>query len=370
MSKPIFVARPSLPPLEEYVPFLEEIWETRVLSNGGQFHTQLETELASYLGVEHLSLFASGTAALLLALRALGVDGEVITTPYSFAATANALVWNGLTPTFIDIDRKTLNLDARAIEAAITDRTTAILGVHSYGNPCDVASIEKIASRNNLKVIYDAAHAFSVEDSGGSVLRHGDMAVISTHATKVFNTFEGGIVVCKSEAQKEELDRLKNFGFEDPMTINTPGLNGKMSEVSAALGLVQLRHVSRYIEERKAIHDRYKSELSGIKGLQFYEYKADIRPNFSYFPVFITKESRTEPKRVLEKMAERNIHCRRYFYPLISNFPYYLNQREPASSSTPNAISASDTVLCLPIYSDMTEEDLNHICSTLKAALG
>ena len=369
MSKPIFVARPSLPPIEEYLPFLEEIWRSKVLSNGGHFHQRLESELALYLGVEHLSLFSSGTAALLLALRALGVEGDVITTPYSFAATANALVWNNLNPIFVDIDRKTLNIDPRAIEEAITDRTTAILGVHCYGNPCDVAEIERIAYRNNLKVIYDAAHAFSVEDSGGSVLRHGDMAVVSTHATKVFNTFEGGIVVCKTAAHKEQLDRLKNFGFEDPVTINTPGLNGKMSEVSAALGLVQLRHVGRYIEERKGIHDRYKNEFSGIKDINVFDYKEDVRPNFSYFPIFIAAKSTTRTQGVLEKMAESNIHCRRYFHPLISNFPYFRNQLNVASPSTPNALSVSNEVLCMPIYSDMTDEEINKICSTLKAAL-
>jgi len=235
-NKPIYVTQPHLPPLAEFIPYLEKIWNSKILTNGGPFHQRLEKALCEYLGVEHIALFSNGTLALVTALQALRVTGEVITTPYSFVATAHSLLWNGIKPVFVDIDRKTLNMDPAKIEAAITPQTTAIMPVHCYGHPCDVEAIQKIADNYNLRLIYDAAHAFGVEDDGGSVLRHGDLSVISFHATKVFNTFEGGAIVCPDAKTKQRIDHLKNFGFVDEVTVVAPGINGKMIELNAAPG--------------------------------------------------------------------------------------------------------------------------------------
>jgi dTDP-4-amino-4,6-dideoxygalactose transaminase len=267
MSKPIYVTQPNLPPLEEFLPYLEEIWKNKILTNGGPFHQQLEKALCEYLGVDQIALFTNGTIALVTALQALRIKGEVITTPYSFVATSHSLLWNGIKPVFVDIDPNTLNLDPAKIEAAITPQTTAIMPVHCYGHPCDVGAIQKIADNYNLKVIYDAAHAFGVKDGGGSVLRHGDLSVLSFHATKVFNTFEGGAIICPDAKTKTRIDQLKNFGYVGEVTVVAPGINGKMSEFNAALGLLQLKHIDQALVRRKAIDTAYRERLAGVEGI-------------------------------------------------------------------------------------------------------
>ncbi|EGH24737.1 aminotransferase, partial [Pseudomonas amygdali pv. mori str. 301020] len=267
MSAPIPVTRPLLPPLEEFIPYLEHIWESRQLTNGGPFHQQLEKELAEYLGVQHLSLFSNGTRALMTAIQALRIKGEVITTPYSFVATAHSLLWNSLTPVFVDIDPGTYNLDPERIEEAITPATTAIMPVHCYGIPCDVDRIQQIADRYGLKVIYDAAHAFGVQHRGQSLLNHGDLSVLSFHATKVFNTFEGGAIISPDAKTKQRIDYLKNFGFADEVTVVAPGINGKMSEINAAFGLLQLKYIDEALLKRQRIDERYRDALATVPGL-------------------------------------------------------------------------------------------------------
>ena len=287
MKKPIYVTQPYLPPLEEFIPYLEKIWDSKILTNCGPMHQQLEQALRDYLGVEHIALFNNGTIALLTALQSLRITGEVITTPYSFVATAHSLLWNGIKPVFVDIDRKTLNLDPPKIEAAITPQTTAIMPVHVYGNPCDVEAISKIADNYNLKVIYDAAHAFGVQDAGGSILRHGDLSVLSFHATKVFNTFEGGAIICPDAKTKKRIDHLKNFGFVDEVTVVAPGINGKMSEINAAFGLLQLQHIEQVLAQRKAINQRYRELLKDVKGIGVVEDARQTLANYSYFPILV-----------------------------------------------------------------------------------
>ena len=264
----IYVTQPSLPPLEEFIPYLQKIWDSKILTNGGPFHGQLEHALCDYLGVKHLALFTNGTIALVTALQELNITGEVITTPYSFVATAHALLWNGIKPVFVDIDPETLNLDPAKIEAAITEKTTAILAVHVYGHPCDVEGIQRIADKHNLKVIYDAAHAFGVQCHCGSVLNHGNLSVLSFHATKVFNTFEGGAIVCPDAKTKQHIDQLKNFGFVDEITVVAPGINGKMTEVNAAFGLLQLEYIEQALSRRKTIDTTYRDQLAGIEGIR------------------------------------------------------------------------------------------------------
>jgi len=291
MKKPIFVTQPSLPPLDELVTYLEMIWESNILTNGGQFHRQLEIYLCEYLKVQHISLFTNGTIALITALKSLGLTGEVITTPYSFVATAHSLLWNDIKPVFVDIDPVTLNLDPRKIEAAITPSTTAILPVHVYGYPCDVDAIDAIAKKHQLKIIYDAAHAFGVRCHCGSVLNHGDLSVLSFHATKVFNTFEGGAIVCPDEKTKRRIDQQKNFGFIDEMTITDVGINGKMNEFCAAVGLLQLQHIEEEIEKRKAIDAIYREELREIPGIRCHLKPRKGESNYGYFPIFVDNKA-------------------------------------------------------------------------------
>lgn len=261
MKKPIYVTQPYLPPLEEFIPYLQQIWDKKILTNGGPFHAKLEDALCEYLGVKHISLFTNATIALVTGLQALRITGEVITTPYSFVATAHSLLWNGIKPVFVDVDPKTLNLDPAKIEAAITPHTTAIMPVHCYGHPCDVDAVQKIADNYNLKVIYDATHAFGVQDEKGSVLNHGDLSVLSFHATKVFNTFEGGAIICPDAKTKIRIDQLKNFGHVGELNVVAPGINGKMSEFNAALGLLQLKYIDQAIARRKEIDTAYRERL-------------------------------------------------------------------------------------------------------------
>ncbi|MFY9479336.1 MAG: DegT/DnrJ/EryC1/StrS family aminotransferase [Aquabacterium sp.] len=367
-DKPIYVTQPFLPPLAEFAPYLEQIWNSKVLTNGGPFHQQLEKALCEYLGVDHIALFSNGTLALVTALQSLRITGEVITTPYSFVATAHSLLWNGIKPVFVDIDPRTLNLDPRQIEAAITPQTTAIMPVHCYGHPCDVDAIQRIADNYNLRVIYDAAHAFGVEHGGSSILRTGDLSVLSFHATKVFNTFEGGAIICPDAKTKQRIDHLKNFGFVDELTVVAPGINGKMSELNASLGLLQLKHIDRAIERRKEIDAIYRSQLDGIKGLKCVQDTGESRQNHSYFPILIDSEFPISRDDLYDVLKKHNIYARRYFYPLISEFPMYRGLPSAHASNLPHATAASRQVLCLPIYPDLTGADQARVIKLVKAA--
>lgn len=365
-DKPVFVTQPYLPPLEEFVPYLEKIWDKKILTNGGPMHQQLEQALCDYLNVEHVALFNNGTIALLTALQALRVTGEVITTPYSFVATAHSLLWNGIKPVFADIDARTLNLDPEKIEAAITPQTTAIMPVHCYGNPCDVDAIQRIADNYNLRVIYDAAHAFGVSDSGGSVLRHGDLSVLSFHATKVFNTFEGGAIICPDAKTKKRIDQLKNFGFVDEVTVVAPGINGKMSEVNAAFGLLQLQHIDHAMQRRRAIDSYYRENLAGIPGISVIEEAGQVVSNNSYFAVLVGPEYSLSRDELYEKFKLNNIFTRRYFYPLISEFPMYRGMHSAHRDNLPVATQISERVLCLPIYPTLEDINLQEIISIIR----
>jgi dTDP-4-amino-4,6-dideoxygalactose transaminase len=353
MNKPVYVTQPYLPPLEEFIPYLEKIWENKVLTNGGPFHQQLENALCEYLGLEHISLFTNGTIALVTALQALCVTGEVITTPYSFVATSHSLLWNGIKPVFVDIDPNTLNLDPSKIEAAITPQTTAIMPVHCYGHPCDVEAIQKIADNYNLKVIYDAAHAFGVQDLKGSILRHGDLSVLSFHATKVFNTFEGGAIVCHDAETKVRIDQLKNFGYVDEITVVAPGINGKMSEFNAALGLLQLKYIDQALGRRKLIDTAYRERLNGVKGIHCLNDAGEKTANYSYFPILVGEDFPISRDELYQKLKDNGIHLRRYFYPLISDFSMYLGLPSSHRENLPMATVAAQQVLCLPIYPDL-----------------
>ena len=369
MSDPkIYVTRPFLPPLEELIPHLQTIWSSGQLTNGGPFHQQLEAELAHHLGVPHVALMANATIGLVTALQALRVTGEVITTPYSFVATAHSLLWNGIKPVFVDIDEKTLNLDPRQIEAAITPQTTAILPVHCYGHPCDVESIQKIADVYNLKVIYDAAHAFGVKTGQGSVLNHGDLSVLSFHATKVFNTFEGGAIVCPDAKTKERINHLKNFGFANETTVVATGINGKMSEFNAALGLLQLKYVDQAIERRRLIDQRYRALLRDCRGIQCVEGVDGESANYAYFPVLVGPDFPLSRDALYERLAQHGIHARRYFYPLISDFPMYKGLPSAQPHLLPVARRMACQVLCLPIYPELSDAEVTLISGLITGA--
>jgi dTDP-4-amino-4,6-dideoxygalactose transaminase len=364
-DKNIYVTQPSLPPLEAFIPYLAQIWENKILTNGGPFHQQLESALCQYLGVEHLSLFTNGTIALVTALQALGIRGEVITTPYSFVATAHAIQWNGLDPVFVDIDPQTLNLDPKRIEAAITPRTTAIMPVHVYGHPCDVDAIERIARKHGLKVIYDAAHAFGVQCHCGSVLKHGDLSVLSFHATKVFNTFEGGAIVSPDAETKKHIDHLKNFGFVDEVTVVESGINGKMSEVNAAFGVLQLGYIDQAIQRRAEIDARYRDRLSKIDGIKCLPDSGEQRANYAYFPILIEASYPLSRDALYTKLREHNVYARRYFYPLISSFPMYRGLPTSSPENLPVANDIANRVLCLPIYPALTEAEQQYIINLI-----
>jgi dTDP-4-amino-4,6-dideoxy-D-glucose transaminase len=354
-DKPVYVTQPHMPPLEEFIPYLEKIWGNKWLTNAGQFHNALELTLAEYLGVEHLALFANGTLALVTALQTLRITGEVITTPYSFAATAHSLLWNDITPVFVDIDPTTCNLDPNRIEEAITPHTTAIMPVHCYGNPCAVEKIQDIADRYGLKVIYDAAHAFKVDYKGQSLLRHGDLSVLSFHATKVFTTFEGGAIVCPDAKTKQRVDYLKNFGFADEVTVVAPGINGKMNEVQAAFGLLQLKHVDVALDRRRAIDAFYRQALAGVKGIRLLDYHPDATLNGSYFPIFVEADYPLSRDELYEKFRAQNILVRRYFYPLLSSFPMYRGLPSSAEKNLSSANALAGEVLCLPIHPELSD---------------
>jgi dTDP-4-amino-4,6-dideoxygalactose transaminase len=367
VTKKIYVTQPALPPLEEYMEYLKQIWDNKILTNNGPFHQQFERELAEYLGVKYLSVFANGTLALVTALQTLRITGEVITTPFSFVATTHALWWNNIKPVFVDIEPDFFTLDPEKIEAAITAQTTAILPVHVYGNPCKMNAIQIIADTYGLKIIYDAAHAFGVKIKGNSILNYGDLSILSFHATKTFNTIEGGAIISPDEKTKKRIDYLKNFGFADEVTVIEPGINSKMNELQAAYGLIQLKHVDEYISKSKAIAELYRHGLSGIKGIKVLYDIEGIRHSYTYFPILIDAklygESRDE---VYERLKVHNIYGRRYFYPLISQFPTYRGLPSAKPKNLPVATKVADRVVCLPIYTDLDTESINKIIDLLK----
>lgn len=363
----IYVTQPYLPPLEEFQPYLEKIWKSKRLTNAGPFHKEFEKTLADYLAVEHLSLFANGTLALVTALQALRITGEVITTPYSFVATAHSLLWNGIKPVFVDIDPQTFNLDPNKIEAAITPQTTAILPVHVYGRPCNVDQIQEIADLYGLKVIYDAAHAFSVRYRDNSLLSHGDLSILSFHATKTFTTFEGGAIICPDIKIKKRIDDLKNFGFHDEVTVVAPGINGKMNELQAAFGLLQLKYMDKAIARRHEIDAQYRRELASVSGISFPELPPNTAYNYSYFPILVGEHYPLSRDELYEKCRTYNIFSRRYFYPLISEFPMYRGLPSASSNNLPFAHKVSRKILCLPIYPNLSDNQLSLIIGVIKS---
>ena len=366
-DKKIFVTKPYLPDLDEVIPYLEKIWETKWLTNNGQFHNQLERELAEFLDVPYLSLFANGTLALITALQALRITGEVITTPFTFIATTHALFWKNIRPVFVDIDPVYCNIDPFKIESAITNKTTAILPVHVYGNPCNHEKIQEIANIYGLKVVYDAAHAFGVKYKGQNVLNFGDLSILSFHATKIFNTFEGGAIVSHDKATKKQIDYLKNFGFAGETKIIAHGINAKMNEFQAAMGLLQLKHIKKIIRKRKTISDFYRDSLKDIPGIHYMTRMEDVDYNYSYFPVFVDVNLYGVSRDALyEYLKEQNIFCRRYFYPLIPSFPMYSGLSSSTYENLPIAYQMADQVLCLPIYPDLHLETVKKIVHLIK----
>lgn len=366
-NKPVFVTQPSLPDLEEFIPYLQKIWENKILTNNGPFHQQLEKELCEFLGVPYISLFANGTLALVTALQVLRITGEVITTPYSFVATTHSLWWNNIKPVFVDIEPEFGNLDPEKVEAAITPKTTAILPVHVYGNPCKVERIQEIADTYGLKVIYDAAHAFGVNYKGRNLLNYGDLSVLSFHATKVFNTMEGGAIVCHDAATKKRIDYLKNFGFAGETTVMAPGINSKMNEMQAALGLLQLKHYHENIEKRKIIAETYRKGLTGIKGISFLPEPENTETNYAYFPILVNeKEYGMSRDQLYEKLKQHNIFGRRYFYPLITEFPMYKGLDSAKPSNLPVAEKIAGKVICLPIYPALKKSDVEKTIRTVE----
>ena len=363
----IYVTSPLLPDIKDFTPYLEEIWRNKWLTNQGPFHEKLEKELSNYLGVKYLNLFSNGTLALIVALEALRISGEVITSPYSFVATTHSLWWNNIKPVFVDIEPETLNIDPNRIEAAITPATTAIMPVHVYGNPCNVKEIERIADIYGLRVLYDAAHAFAVKQNDISVLNYGDLSILSFHATKVYSTIEGGAIVCHDEKMKRRIDFLKNFGFAGETTVVAPGINAKMNEVQAAFGLLSLRIVDEAIAKRKKISEIYRKGLTGIAGIGLLPENSDVQHNYGYFPILVNeKEYGMHRDELYEKMKQRNIYGRRYFYPLISDFPTYrgLPSAQPGNLSV--AVKVASQVICLPIYHDLSEEKVKEIIDLIK----
>ncbi len=371
MSDRVLVTSPLLPPLEQFIPYLEQIWESKRLTNGGPFHEQLERELADYLGVEHLCLFANGTLALVTALQALRISGEVITTPYSFVATSHSLLWNSLKPVFVDIDPVTCNLDPARVEEAITSATSAIMPVHCYGMPCDMEGIQCVADTYGLKVIYDAAHAFGVRQDGDSILRSGDLSILSFHATKVFNTFEGGAIVCPDSKIKKRIDYLKNFGFADEVTVVAPGINGKMNELQAAFGLLQLRHLDGALAARRHLFERYRNAFQGVSGLRMIVPPPGVGWNYSYSPLFVDEHFPVSRDDLFQRLRNAGIMARRYFYPLISEFSMYRGLDSAQPKRLRNAFDISRQVICLPIFPHMQEHDQDRVIATiLDAARG
>lgn len=370
MRKPIYVTSPYLPDLADFTAYLKEIWDNKILTNQGPFHEELEKRLAEYLGVKYVSLFTNGALALITSLQALRLSGEIITTPFSFVATTHAIWWNGIKPIFCDIDPVTLCIDPEKIESSITPQTKAILPVHVYGRPCNVDAIEEIASKHGLNVIYDAAHAFGVKIQDRSILEFGDLSILSFHATKIFNTFEGGAIICHDEKTKRRIDYLKNHGFADELTVVMPGINSKMNEVQAAMGLLQLKNIDDRIEKLKLISNTYKKFLGEIAGISMVNVPADIHYNYAYFPILVDETlSGISRDFLYEKLKKANIFTRRYFYPLISQFPAYKELHSARSSNLPIAEQVSKQVLCLPNYADLEISQVEEICHIILATI-
>lgn len=361
-EKQITVTSPLMPSLEEFNVYLEDIWKRKWITNNGYYHKELEKALCEYLGVPYISLFTNGTLPLITALQALRITGEVITTPFSFVATTHSLWWNGIKPVFVDIDPITCNLDPEKIEAAITPRTTAIMPVHVYGNPCDTKRIQDIADKYGLKVIYDAAHAFGVKVNGESVLNAGDMSTLSFHATKVYNTIEGGALVMHDEQTKKRIDYLKNFGFAGETEVVAPGINSKMDEMRAAYGLLNLKQVDKAIEWRKHVAELYRAVLKDVEGITFFNDIPGVTHNYSYFPIFVNAEKYGMTRDELYfKMKEHNILGRRYFYPLISSFSTYRGLESANKDNLPVATEKAEQVICLPMYYGLSDKDIERI---------
>ena len=363
MNDPIYVTQPVLPTLDDFIPYLEQIWKNKVLTNCGPLHQQLEKELCEYLGVPYISLFNNGTIALVTALQALNLtEGEVITTPYTFVATAHSIVWNKLTPVFVDIDPETSNIDPEQVEQAVTGKTVAIMPVHCYGIPCDVERLQSIADQHHLKLIYDAAHAFGVKFQGQSLLNYGDVSVMSFHATKVFNTFEGGAIVCHSAEMKQRIDRLRNFGIVNENTVDDISLNGKLSEVHAALGLLQLKTIDQTLFARKKIDTHYRELLKDLEGILCIRRSITDVDNYSYFPIVISQPYPLTRDQLFEKLKEHSIFARKYFYPIMTDLKVY----QQYQYDTPNAQQLSKQVLCLPMYPTLSLEDCKLIVDIIK----
>ena len=362
MDKQITVTSPLLTDLEEFNTLLKEIWNSKWITNNGQFHQQLEQNLAEYLGVPYVSLFTNGTLPLLTALQALRVTGEVITTPYSFVATTHCIWWSGCKPVFVDIDPATGNIDPDKIEAAITPKTTAIMPVHVYGKPCDTQRIQEIADKYGLRVIYDAAHAFGVKVDGESILNAGDMSTLSFHATKVYNTLEGGAMIMQDKEMKKRVDYLKNFGFANEIEVIAPGINSKVDEVRAAYGILNLRQVDAAIEARHQVAIKYREALRSVDGISFMDDMPGVRHNYSYFPIFVDAEKYGMTRDELYfKMKEQNVLSRRYFYPLISEFSTYRGLPSATKENLPNAHKMADSVICLPMHHELSDVDVEKI---------
>ena len=359
-NKKLTVTSPLLPELDDFIEDLKNIWESKWITNNGDYHKKLEKALAEYLKVPYVSLFTNGTLPLMTALQAMRITGEVITTPYSFVATTHSIWWNGCKPVFVDINPKTGNIDPDKIEAAITPRTTAIMPVHVYGKPCDTKAIQEIADKYGLKVIYDAAHAFGVEVNGESILNAGDISTLSFHATKVFNTIEGGAMIMHDEKTKKRIDDLKNFGFHDEVTVVAPGINSKMDEMRAAYGLLNLQQVDKAIEARHHVAIKYRNALRDVDGITFFEDMYGVKHNYSYFPIFIDAEKYGMTRDELyEKMKLQNVLGRRYFYPLISEFSTYRGLESASRENLPNAHKMADSVICLPMHHALSDEDIH-----------
>lgn len=362
----ITVTSPLLPNLDDFNEMLKQIWVSKWITNNGSFHKQLEKELAAYLKVPYISLFTNGTLPLITALQALRITGEVITTPYSFVATTHALWWNGIKPVFVDIDPTTGNINPDKIEAAITPKTTAIMPVHVYGKPCDTKRIQEIADQYGLKVIYDAAHAFGVEVNGESILNAGDLSTLSFHATKVYNTVEGGAMVMHDEKMKKRIDYLKNFGFANETTVVGPGINSKMDEVRSAYGLLNLKQVDAAIEARHQVAIKYREVLRNVEGVTFFDDIPGVRHNYSYFPIFIdAKKYGMTRDELYFKMKEQNVLGRRYFYPLISEFSTYRGLESAKPENLPEAHKMADSVICLPMHHALSNDDIQRILDSI-----
>jgi len=367
LNNPIYVTQPAMPPLDEFTGYLEKIWEERILTNNGPFHNQFESALAEYLGVKYLSVFANGTMALMTALQSLHITGEVITTPFSFVATTHSLWWNNIKPVFVDVEPDYFTLDPEKVEAAITPQTSAIMPVHVYGNPCKLERLQQIADTYGLRLIYDAAHAFGVKVNGNSILNFGDLSILSFHATKVFNTIEGGAIICPDAKTKKRIDFLKNFGFADEVTVVEPGINAKMNELQAAYGLLQLKYVDGYIAKRKDITNAYRNHLNNIPGISFMEDIPGVEHNYAYFPIMVdaTVYGKTRDE-LYEELKQNNIFGRRYFYPLISHFSSYRGLISANPENLQVAEKVASQVICLPIYPHLKSEELQAVCKVIQ----